>query len=319
MYVRDICILLILVAGAQTSHGAWVASAEQKVADRIIDATVATSYEEAFRLCDSASAETQPAFMMLKLTTIGLRDLDFEEPTDSVLFRETYSSAIAQINAYELANGASAYSKTLRGFCDGAKASFDVRLRSFGKAVGTGLDALKILDDASQDSSLADADYFLGLYDWSRADLRRRMWWMLFWLPGNRARGLARLERCAKVSIFSRTAAELALVEVYAQAGKVAQAREVLSRLQAKYPGSRFVGWAEAKLEQHLERWPQAAGVRIACGGVYPRGAWTSQRHAVHARGIRLLRTIERSLIRTSDRQTRGRRVRGTGGHTGVQ
>jgi pentatricopeptide repeat protein len=129
-------------------------------------------------------------------------------------------------------------------------------------AVRTGVQALKLLEEVvATDSTMVDPDYFLGLYDWSRSDLRKRLWWVLFWLPGNRERGVARLERCRRESLFSRDGATLSLVDVYSHSGRFDEARGLLDELQAEFGDSRFVLWAEARFHEAREESQEAARV----------------------------------------------------------
>ncbi len=235
---------------------------QQSTVGRIAENMLASRYAAARAMADSAMTTpgADPIFPMLKLMIVGLREMDFETVIDSGEFEATAETVLQTLDSLEAHEKNEAYAQTIRGFVLAARAAYDLRRDHHMQAVRGGLDALRMLEEAARsDSSIADADYFLGLYDWSRSDLRRRLWWVLFWLPGNRERGISRLERCRREGLFCGTAAAISLVEVYARGERYARARALLDTLLARYPDSRFVRWSEVKYYQEREERRKAA------------------------------------------------------------
>lgn len=230
--------------------------------ERLAGLTMNTEYATVYGQVDSIMQTPlrDPIFLMLKLMAIGLQEMDFETVLDSTAFPHACAQATALLDSMDAADGVQPYSRTIRGFVMASQAAYDVRRKHYVRAVRVGLDALEMLEDvAAEDSSLADPDYFLGLYDWSKSDLRRRMWWVLFWLPGNPERGVMRLERCRRESYFSQVAAALSLVDIYSQSERLDKARAILDELDSRFGSSRFVLWSTARCHEHAGELLQAA------------------------------------------------------------
>lgn len=251
----------MLGAGMQPA-AAPLTDAQQSAVGRIADSMLDSRYAVARAMADSVMTTpgADPIFPMLKLMIVGLREMDLETVVDSGEFETTADAVLKTLDSLEAHEENAAYARTIRGFVLATRAAYDLRRDRHMRAVRGGLEALQMLEDAAQsDSSIADADYFLGLYDWSRSDLRRRLWWVLFWLPGNRERGVSRLERCRREGLFCGTAAMISLVEIYARSEQYARARTLLDTLKARYPRSRFVRWAEVKYYAEREEHRNAA------------------------------------------------------------
>jgi pentatricopeptide repeat protein len=261
MSVRIADILFLLACGA-VARADSVALARTGMAARVLDLAIETSYDRSFALADSLADRGDPTFRMLKLVGIGLRDMDFETVVDSAQFEQTCEQALAEIDAMAQRGDSEAYASMLRGFVLAARSGRDVRQGKYASAVGTGRDALELMrQSVALDSTMADPDYFLGLYDFTMADLRKRLWWVLFWLPGDRARGIARLERCRSSSLFASNAATLSLLDAYVHDGQFERAKDVLDELLAHFPESRFVWWGQARFHEKREELREAAAV----------------------------------------------------------
>jgi tetratricopeptide (TPR) repeat protein len=231
-------------------------------------------FERCLTVGDSLMATplADPLFMLLRLSALGLRDMDYESVIDSSEFRRTYAATIVCIDSFEQHDGVTSYSQTVRGFSMAMYASYYVRQRRFMQAMHTGFASLDILRRAVElDSSNTDADYFLGLYDWARGDLRRSMWWVLFWLPGDRERGVRRLERCMASSCFTSVGAELSLADIYVARGDFVRARSVFDALGQRFPRSRFVWWSLAGYYQARKEPAAAAAVFGRLADAYER------------------------------------------------
>jgi len=205
---------------------------------------------------------SNPLPPVLKLAALGMRDVDLEMTVDSLLFMQTYAIAIGNVTAYEKKNGTSSYSRTMIGFTKAIHASFYLRRKMYVTALQNGLDALKVLREAKElDTSNTDVDFFLGLYDYARAELRARMWWVMFWYPGNKKEGIKKLELCGQTAYITRNAARLSLSNIYTDEKERTSAKVLIDKLYESYPDSRFVFWSRVKYFEAGKMYVDAASV----------------------------------------------------------
>jgi tetratricopeptide (TPR) repeat protein len=139
-------------------------------------------------------------------------------------------------------------------------ASFYLRKKAYISAMQNGLDGLDILNEAQRiDSTNTEVLMFLGMYDFARAELKNRLWWVLFWYPGDQKTGIERLRRCSIQSTLMRTAAKLSLSEIYIKEGHLKSADSLLVELETRYPHSRFVLWSRVKFYEAQSKYSEAA------------------------------------------------------------
>jgi tetratricopeptide (TPR) repeat protein len=258
-HIAVIILFAVYQAGAIT-----LLPAQKTLVDSSITLMICGSYGRAFSLLDTLDKldKKDPLAPVLKIFARGLRDLDFERSVDSAGFEKAYQTAMNRLKTYETAHGISSYSLTLTGYAKAGYASYHGRQKRYGGAIQTGLNALDLMRQAQQlDSTETDADFFLGLYDFAKSDLKRRLWWVLFWYPADRERGIKRLERCSKGSGIAVKGAELALADVFLQTERMEKARRCLADLNEQFPQSRFVLWAQARFYELLKEYKQAADI----------------------------------------------------------
>jgi tetratricopeptide (TPR) repeat protein len=113
------------------------------------------------------------------------------------------------------------------------------------------------------DPALADADYGLGLYAVSIAQVRgwRRPLVSLLLPDGDLARGEAGLHRAATDARFTADLAALALVHLRVAAERFAEALPFAERLAARYPGNPDFAFLLAFLYGETGRHPEAATI----------------------------------------------------------
>ena len=228
---------------------AWTVPHTQFV-HSVNNAMIECRFDDALRMTDSLQQlhPEEPLAPLLRLSALGLQDLDLEQKGESPQFEHTCSLTLRLIDTLEAAEGTSSYSMTLRGFALGSLTSYHLRLGRYTAAVGSGVEALRLLREAKErDGSNADADFFLGLYNCARGELRRRLWWLLFWYPGGEQEGIVQLENSSRNGILASGAATLSLVDVYLQARRFDDAARVLQELESRFSQSRFVLWARAR------------------------------------------------------------------------
>jgi tetratricopeptide (TPR) repeat protein len=175
----------------------------------------------------------------------GLKSLDLEMRVESVQFERWYADALRLLPTSDSTEDARQL--LLGGFARAAYTSYHLREGRYIAAAGTGMDALGMLQKASvKDSTLADADFFLGLYECAWGELRRRIPWVLFWRSGELEEGICKLRRCANEGTIARWSSKLTLAQVLVDNKRFKQARPVLEELSRRFPQSRFVYWAWA-------------------------------------------------------------------------
>jgi hypothetical protein len=236
--------------------------AQSSYSGRCIQAILNCSYSDAIKTADSAAAadSTDPLAPVIRLAAIGVQDVDFDMLVDSAAFFNAYRIAETRIHAFELRHGESSYSKLLLGICKALHSSFYLHLQSYYSALQNGFSALDLLSDAYKaDSTNGDALLFLGLYDYARGELKKRLWWVLFWYPGSKTRGIARLEHCEKNGQLTQPAALFALAEIYIREDKPDLCAPVIARLERDFPKSRFVLWEKAKYLESRRLYYEAA------------------------------------------------------------
>jgi hypothetical protein len=219
-------------------------------AGRCIGAIINGEYDTAFSIVDSVMAAdtADPLAPILRLTAIGIRDIDCDTLLDSADFFRTYRTAEERIAAHEKANGVSSYSKMLAGFCKGFQSAYYLRENLYFTAMRNGFKALNLLDESYLlDSTNTDPLFLLGLYEYAKGELKRRLWWILFWYPGSKKTGIARLWSCVNNGHLTAEAALFALADIYAREKKPDACAPVIERLTRDFPKSRFTLWAKAK------------------------------------------------------------------------
>jgi hypothetical protein len=239
---------ILLFAGSATSL--TLSPSQQKDTERCLRAIINCEYDAAFAMADSfAHADTvDPLASLLRLTAAGVRNIDFDSLIDSALFFRIYHATEKRIEAYEKEHGASSYSKTLAGFCRGFLAAFLIREKSYFAAMRNGFRSLGLLEEAYRlDSSNADPLFLLGLYEYAKGELKQRLRLVLFWYPGSKKTGIARLASCMEKGHYAASPAAFALAEIYMREKKPEKCARLVERLTHDFPESRFTLWAQAK------------------------------------------------------------------------
>jgi tetratricopeptide (TPR) repeat protein len=230
----------------------------------VIPPMINCDFKTAIGLTDSIikSNKRDPFPYILKLTVLGMRDVDFECTLDSALFLSTSRYTGMLIDSMERCDGKSSYSRMLAGFNKSMYSAFFLRNSMYGPGIQSGFVALDLLKESiALDSTNSEVLFFLGLYDFARAELRTRLWWVLFWYPGDKNRGFERLRLCSKNSVITGTAAALSLSEAYIKEHMLGKADSLLSQLETLFPESRFVLWTRIKYFEAKEDPEKAAAL----------------------------------------------------------
>ncbi len=258
-------IAALFILGLIINVSAFDFSQEQStLIDEVLTLVLNSEFETALAITDSIT-NCQPENILtpvLHFTALGMRDLDYNISVDSLLFLSSFKRAEQAITQSERENGVTPLSQTLLGFTLSMHASYYLRNRSYWAAYGTGMSAIRTLQNAREmDPSNTEVNFFLGLYDYGRAELRRRFWWVLFWYPGNKESGIRQLELCSENATLTRYAAMLSLSDVYLQEDEPEKSLEIIRQLESIFPQSRFVLWSRAKYYEARELYTEAAKV----------------------------------------------------------
>ena len=245
--LTSFCFLIVLWSCASSLS---LSAGQREYAGRCIKAIINCEYDTAFSIADSVTAadSCDPLAPLFRLTALGVRDIDFDTLLDSAEFLRACRAAEERRALYEKTNGVSSYTRTLEGFSKGFYATFYLRKKSYFAAMRNGYQSLDLLEEAYRlDSTNADPLFLLGLYEYAKGELKRRLWWVLFWYPGSKKTGIERLTSCMNNGYFAVSPAAFALAEIYVRENKPDECLRIVERLEREFPDSRFMLWAKAK------------------------------------------------------------------------
>ncbi|NLL15302.1 MAG: hypothetical protein GX267_18030 [Fibrobacter sp.] len=235
-----------------------------EASSRAVDDIINCDFQHAFLLCDSLKKEfpTDPLPSILKLSAMGMRDIDCEKTIDSAGFINEFLVSQELIRSFEQKNGITSYGLMLDGLSKAMHAAFFLRQKAYFDVLHNGVDAIKLLKKAKElDSTNADADFFLGLYDYGKSELKKKLWMVLFWYPGSKKEGIEKLKNCSKNASLTRIAAKLSLSDIYIQEKKPGLSEAIISELENQYKNSRFVLWAKVKYLESVKNYDSTAAV----------------------------------------------------------
>jgi len=267
-------IFLLCVA---TLHGFTLQGQPLETTRYVADCIINNQYSEAISTIDKQpDSQKDPLYTVLKLAAIGMRDVDFDKTIDSALFLTTYQDADRAIKGHILKNGQpTSYSNMLSGMTKAIHASYYLRQKKYVAAMQNGFDAIELMEKAQAADSLNyEVDFFLGLYEFIRSELRTKLWWVLFWYPGSREEGIFRVERCAEHAFITKNAAKLSLSDMYLQDKKSDKAALIITQLKESFPKSRFVMWAEVKYLEYEKKYLKAAQIYDTLSKSYAKEAF---------------------------------------------
>jgi tetratricopeptide (TPR) repeat protein len=243
-------LFLILIA-ATLCQGFDVPSPKRETALAIMTEIAACNFEQARTSVDSliSTDSSDPLGWMLLLSTIALQQLDYNQSDGAEIFQGAYEMAEAKMEAYEKQSGTDSYVLTIRGISQIIATAYTMHRKKYWAAIGKGFDALDMCKEAVKiDSSNVDAAFVLGLYNYARAELKRKFLGILFWYSGDKRSGIRVIEQCSRNARLIPMVADMVLQEIYVREGMFDKASSGIERLLAAYPGNRFIWWTKAKL-----------------------------------------------------------------------
>ena len=270
---RGTVLICLLVAGCCAPCCSISLPPELRQASSLaIEKMIASDYNGAILLCDSIikADREDPMGQMLRLSAIGLHDLDLDSATDSLNFFDSYKKVDASIFNYEKKYGVSSYTCTVKGFAKAIAAAYNLWRKKYFAGLDMGFAALSSLQEAKRlDNTNTDVDFFLGLYTYARADLKRNFWWAFFWYSGDKNAGIRSIRACSRNAQFARQAATLLLAEIYYRENKIPESDTITRSLLAAYPTSRLTLWTCAKRGEATQSFAEAAAFYQALADAY--------------------------------------------------
>jgi hypothetical protein len=228
----------------------------------VIDRVMECRFEQAVACADSLEQREPhaPLWPLMRLVALGVRDIDFDCNVDSAAFIRAYQQTMLAISQSEKTGGRTSATVTLGGLAKATYAAFFLRQQQYWTGIQEGFEALGMLKEARAiDSTNVDASLIGGVYEYAKGELKKKFWWVLFWYPGSRERGIRIIDNCRIHGQITAAAAEVVLAEIYLLEKNYESARSLTTRLAGRYPGSRFVLWAEAKYSEARAEWSAAA------------------------------------------------------------
>jgi len=250
-----------IIIFASAAPALQIPDSHRRIAEITIKEIIECRFHNALQTAELAYASDNknPIGPVLHLVALGMRDVDFDSTIDARAFVRSFERAKSVVEEYEKTHGVSSYSLTLKGFTLGIHASYHLKNGSYFSAASTGLDAIKLMKEAKElDPNNTDVNFFLGLYDYAKADIRKKVK-VIFWFPGDKQSGIRQLEEGAKSAILTRIASQLALSDIYLEQKQPQKSRALIDKLKKELPNSRFLMWAEAKYLEDQKMHSEAA------------------------------------------------------------
>jgi len=274
--LRNILVFLILVY-THISYSLTLKPELKFISDKITGLMINNDFDLALKTIDSLikNDSAEPLFPFLRLCTLRARDLDFDRVIDSSSFFSTYNKTIKKISEYEASKGQDSYSQTLTGYAYVTYASYYIQNNKPFNAIGRGMDALKLFRKLKrEDSTNYDIDFLLGFYDYTKAELRKKFWFVLFWFPGSKKRGLESIERCNEQGTFTRLVAKMSLIDIYNLNSETQKSKEITDSLLNCYPKSRFILWSQIRYYENEKEYTKCAETYAMLSNSYQKSRY---------------------------------------------
>ncbi|MBN1979948.1 MAG: hypothetical protein JW795_00340, partial [Chitinivibrionales bacterium] len=211
-------IISFLFIMLQILEAASVQSAPEEASRRIFGLIINSDFDGAIRSADSCIHydSLQPLYQVLKLSALGLQDMDYDRIIDTTRFLQSYETTLSAITAREKSAGVTSATLAFRGFAYAIHASFYLLHKQYFSALNTGFASLDWMEKAKKmDETNFDPDLIIGAYKCAKGELKKRLWMVLFWYPGSRKQGIEHLERCSRQGTIGAAVAQLALIDLY--------------------------------------------------------------------------------------------------------
>lgn len=222
-------------------------------------------YDSAFCAFNTFIARNpaEPLGLILKMNVLGLKMLDYENYTWTEQFRDTLKIVMDRTDSILTIRPDCPWTLYSKGMAMATLSVHKVKMDEYWSGTRLGFKALDVLEKAlAVDSSFSDCELYFGLYDYAIGEMRHKLKWLMFWKkPGNKKKGIRKLEYCRKHSVFSRTAAAQLLLGVYAKEKMTAACVHQYKDILSEYPENRPARWTMANYYYEEKQWNKAAPV----------------------------------------------------------
>ena len=273
--------------------GLEVTEPQQRAADVVMEEITQCRFDRARMLTDSmiAADSAEPLYWMLSLCAEALRQLDNAEISDPDAFTTLYERSKKNMPAWDhCTTKRKSYLMTMKGFMQLVAAAHTMQRKSYWSGLRLGLGAVSLCNEAKQlDTLNRDAELVGGLYNYARAELKRKFFGILFWYPGNKEAGMETIRRCSHDARIVAITSEMILQEIYTRENMMDSAAIGISRLLERYPGCRFILWTKAKMLDAQKAYKASAQTYQALADAYAAAPG-----AIHSRSLTRLYEAQR-------------------------
>ncbi len=276
-------VLLLLASGAAASS---VTPEMDAIMLEGIDAVYRMDFDAAQRAADKGIA-LQPDYPYAYLGAAGtelvrfMYELEASDPSKAVIFEAKVEKAAAVAEAWLKKHPGDADALLVLGSAHGICSRLAMVRRDWLAAFTYGRKAMRSVRAAIKaDPQLWDAYLGTGMFDYYVDTIPRFAGWLAkIMLGGDRTRGLEQVRLTAEKGRYAKTAAQLILVEVYAEddfgGRNPPEAVRLMNGIRAKYPDSPMIHSAHIVALYEDARYPEAVKeseefIRRVAAGKYP-------------------------------------------------
>lgn len=248
-----------------------VASDNQALHDRTMEAMeygMRERYSQAEALMNEIISDypDEPIPYILKAALLDLYMADYEVNTREKEFNDLLKTGEKKADAVIKSAKASGDNRRLAWgyFYKGAAIGF----KAFRKGRNNPASAITIAWDAvdnlalclQTDSTIYDAYYPLGMYDYAISELPKSLSWLPFIKDKEtrKQKGMEELERAWRQGDYTRDLAQFSLTWVYMGESRMRDAYPLAKDLVARYPESRTFRWLLGTCQRSLGKWAEA-------------------------------------------------------------
>ena len=248
-----------------------IASDDPVLHDRLMEAMeygMRERYMQAEALMNDIISDypDEPSPYILKAAMLDLYMGDYEVNTREKEFYDLLKTGEKKADAVIKSADESGDQRKLAWgyFYKGAAIGF----KAFRKGRGNPASAVTIAWDAvdnlalclQTDSTIYDAYYPLGMYDYTISELPKSISWLPFIKDKDtrKQKGIEELERAYRQGDYTKDLAQFSLVWVYQNEGRINDSYRLAKDLVARYPESRTFRWLLGSNQRKLGKWREA-------------------------------------------------------------
>ncbi len=228
---------------------------------QIIDDSVLQKYEEAQHLCREIEEKypNNPAGYFFRAAVLQSKMMDYENYDDLDKFFRLTKRAIRLSRKDIRKNSRNSWPYFFLGASLAYKAFYHFREKDFLQAFRDGWNSIKTLELAlERDPSNYDIYLGIGAFKYYRSKYSRYLKALPF-VKDERELGIQMIRQTIEHGKFAYSAALNALIWIYIEEGRYAEAEQLVYQALSKYPGSRFFLWGKAAVEYKQKKWAIAA------------------------------------------------------------